>query len=278
MSPSPLNRRFRPIGRYRAILGESPVASADGQHVWWVDSDGQRLIRVLVETEVETVWDMPEAIGFVAEVWSRVIVGMQSGLFEFSPLTGHLEPIAGTSPGPGMRYNDACVDAFGGLWTGTMAMDGETPKGVLLHFPAPGMGIVIASGLRRINGLAHDPQTRTLVVSDSHPLSRAIWRIDLSASEPVLPAQPLTRLVGDEGRPDGAVIDGQSRYWVANIEGRALLEITRDGARGQRIDLPVSLPTKACSFGARQVCVTSKFSPGGELDGRLLLGEWPPGP
>lgn len=262
---------FRPLGRYRAQLGEGPILSQDGKSVWWVDTEGHRLIRTDIETEAETVWSMPEAIGFVAEAWRQVVVGMQSGLFCFQPTTAALTLIPGTDPGPGMRYNDACVDASGAIWTGTMDMDGETPRGVLMHFAAPGPGRTIASGLRRINGLAHDQIHAELVMSDSHPASREIWRIDLASGCVTLPSEPLTRLRDREGRPDGACTTADGRYLVATLEGGALLEISRTGARGELIQLPVALPTKAACDITGRLFVTSKMS--SSLGGRLLVCE-----
>lgn len=262
---------FAPLGGYRAQLGESPFLSADGIHIWWVDTIGGVLLRTDLRTADEQIWPLHEQVGFVAEAWDRCIVGMESGLFQFDPATANLIAIPDTAPGIGMRYNDACVDPDGDLWAGSMALDGEAPTGALFHFSALDSRRIIDTGYRRINGLARDAPHR-LLASDSHPDIRTIWTMNLQS--PNIAASRTTFLTLSEamGRPDGAFIDGQGRYWVATLEGRTLLHPLADGTAHRTIALPVSLPTKATMDVHGRLYIASKYTTDDALSGRLLVG------
>lgn len=263
---------FRAVGRYRAELGESPFLSHDGVHIWWVDTLGKRLLRTHRNTGVEQIWTVPEQVGFVAEAWNTCIVGMESGLFEFDPVRGKLNPVPNSSPGPGMRYNDACVDAEGRLWAGTMALGGERPSGALYCFRALSERRTVDTGYRRINGLAHDAANSRLWLSDSHPDVRSIWSLDLRSTNMAASRTEIMKLTANLGRPDGAFIDADGRYWVATLEGRSILHPEPNGRSVPLISLPMRLPTKAAVDGQGRLYVTSKRSVGDHLGGLLLVG------
>jgi len=264
---------FKPLGRYRADLGESPFVSADGHHVWWVDTSGKRLFRTSRLAGGEEVWHLPEQVGFVAEAWGTCVVGMESGLFAFDPSGATLTAVPHSAPGSGMRYNDACVDARGGLWAGTMDLDAAAPAGVLLHFPQPDERRVIDFGYRRINGLAHDAARRRLWLSDSHPDIRTIWTMNLDATDMASSRAAITTLKGSDGRPDGACLDLDGRYWVATLEGRSILH-PAEGSATLSLGVPVALPTKVAMDVDGRVYVTSKRSTDADdsLGGYLLVG------
>ena len=55
---------------------------------------------------------------------------------------------------------------------------------------------------------------------------------------------------GYGGRPDGAAVDEQGRYWVAGFEGQRLARFAPDGTRLADLPLPVRCPTMPCFGGA----------------------------
>jgi len=260
--------RFRPLSAHRAIIGESPFVSLDAARVWWVDTAGQRLFLIDIETGQTEVWTLPEQIGFVVELGDQVILGMQSGLFRFDR-SASPSFIPNTGPGAGMRFNDACVDADGELWAGTMDLEAERPTGCLYRIGQDFVMTEVATGFRRINGLAHDAANARIMVSDSHPDVRTIWTLDAANGSD---RRVLARMTPDQGRPDGAVIDNAGRYWVASLEGGTLFSPETGRTEASEIKLPVRFPTKAALGKDGRLYITSKSDDGDQLGGLLLLG------
>ena len=66
----------------------------------------------------------------------------------------------------------------------------------------------------------------------------------------------------DRGVPDGAAVDEEGCYWVANYDGGRVVRFRPDGEREREIRLPVSEPTM-CAFGGpdlRDLYITSASS------------------
>lgn len=257
------------MSAHRAIIGESPFVSLRAAGVWWVDTPGQRLFLFDTETGQTEIWTLPEQIGFVVELGDQVILGMQSGLFRFDRFSASLSYIPNTGPGAGMRFNDACVDADGKLWAGTMDLEAERPTGCLYRFGRDFVMTEVACGFRRINGLAHDAANARIMVSDSHPDVRTIWTLDVADSGE---RRVLARMTPDQGRPDGALMDDAGRYWVASLEGGTLFSPRTGRAEAGEIKLPVRFPTKAALGKDGRLYITSKSDEGDLLGGLLLLG------
>lgn len=268
----PSRWHFRPLGDHRAELGESVFVSSDGLCVWWVDTTGQCLLRTHRETGATEKWPMPEQIGFVAEHAGHCLVGLESGLYRFDIETASLDPVPGTAPGPGMRYNDACIDAGGNLWTGTMALDGEQPAGTLLRL-GPDMSLThVASGFRRINGLAHHVSSGRLMFSDSHPQVCRIWSLALHEGVIASERHLVAELDADRGRPDGAALAPDGSYWIAMLEGSMLLRPAEHGRAAATIALPDLVATKVAWTNEGSFYVTSKQSSDSPWGGRLVVG------
>src|SRR5690606_39714806 len=125
---------MQPLGPAVAELGESPFWSQEENCVWWVDVTGKQVLRTAVDTGETMRWPTPLQAGFVARVNGVLVVGMEQGLFGFDPPTGTFDLIARTELTPGIRFNDATVDAVGRLWATTMPLANDSAEGAIWVF------------------------------------------------------------------------------------------------------------------------------------------------
>lgn len=259
---------FEPLTDTRAILGESPVWSPLDNGFWWIDIGGRKLMRTEL-TGTTAAWGTPEMPGFVQYVAKQIIVGMESGIFAFHRKTGEFERLAAL-PETGVRFNDACTDAMGRIWAGTMDLDNQRDNGVLYLFDTATASLVPKlEGFRTINGLAMDEDHIRLFVSDSHPSLQTVWTCKLLDEFSLGRRELFTSFELLDGRPDGAVVDAKGHYWIAGVDGAMLYRFSPDGQVSRRHKVPVMKPTKP-AFGPDGVMVLTSFKDD-HLGGRLLV-------
>lgn len=98
-------------------------------------------------------------------------------------------------------------------------------------------------GIAVANGLAFSPDGRTLYISDSP--TRRVDAYDLDpASGAVSNRRTFIQLVEGEGFVDGATVDSEGGYWLANVGAGALRRYRPDGSLDRIVQLPFSNPTK----------------------------------
>jgi xylono-1,5-lactonase len=266
-----------------ATLGESPAVDEVARCAWWVDTQGKRLYRTDLGSGATRHWPMPEEPGFVVlDSGSRPVLGMESGLFVFEAATESLVKLASLGR-TGHRFNDATVDDLGRLWVSTIAMDLE--KGAAaIHLIAEDLTLqTVVSNLSIPNGMAVDVGRGILYYSDSHWDIQTIWTIEVDCDTGHAgTAAPFASTLDMPGRPDGAALDAEARYWVAAVDGAAIYVYAphRPGEPGRRlfeVDLPIQAPTKLAFHGAggENIVVTSKAD--GECGGRLFMAHSMPG-
>jgi sugar lactone lactonase YvrE len=101
--------------------------------LYWVDIIGQKVNRLGLDDGTVADWDCPEMIGWLLpRAQGGFIAGLKSGFHTLTLEPFTLERIHAPEPDrPGNRMNDACVDARGRIWAGTMQMDGQGAGGHL---------------------------------------------------------------------------------------------------------------------------------------------------
>ena len=266
---------FQPLSTARAQLGESPVWSTRDSAVWWVDITGRRLLKTTLDEQTEE-WAMPEFPGFVQCVADRVFVGMQTGIFRFTPENGHLERVVTISE-PGMRFNDACTDSRGRIWAGTMDVENKRPNGTLYVFDPAGNTLEPhLFGFRTINGLAWDEVRGRLYLSDSHPTVQTVWTCELAPEGRLLNRSIFTRFHHLVGRPDGAAIDDLGHYWIAGVGGGTLYCFHPDGNLLARYDVPAKSPTKPVFIPEDGNSLVLTSFEDDHAGGRLMIWRHPP--
>ena len=260
---------FAALSDLPARLGESPVYSPSEDAIWWVDIDGRKLIRTSLDGRT-TAWSTPEIPGFVQIGRdTRPIVGMQSGIFAFDVEARSFAEIR-PCPQAGTRFNDACVDAAGTLWAGTMDLANSDPVGVLYRVRGSRPMEPVLDGFLTINGLAVDERCRHLYVSDSHPTGRAVWAFDISDDGLPRNRRVFTRFDGLAGRPDGAALDSDGGYWIAGIGGSELYRFAPDGRLTTRVAVPFRSPTKLAFAGTNGATVVVTSRADDTHDGRMV--------
>jgi sugar lactone lactonase YvrE len=165
-------------------------------------------------------------------------------------------------PAPGMRFNDGRCDANGRLWVGTMVMDMSLASdlGGLYCLDERGLTGPHVTGLLTPNGLGFSPDGRTLYLSDSHPKVQKIWAFVLEAVRGTLTNRRLFVDMNDwPGRPDGAAVDADGRYWICGNDAGQIHAFDAQGQWCQSLTVPMPKPSM-CAFGGAdldQMLVTS---------------------
>ena len=90
------------------------------------------------------------------------------------------------------------------------------------------------------NGLAFSPDDRILYHSNSHVSVRTIWAWDFDLADGVIRNRRVfVDTTGMPGRPDGAAVDADGCYWMAAVDGWAIVRFTPAGKIDRQIALQV---------------------------------------
>ena len=73
----------------------------------------------------------------------------------------------------------------------------------------------------------------------------------------------------NEGRPDGAAVDAEGCYWIANVQGWRVTRYTPEGRVDRVIGLPVQRPTM-CAFGGPDLSTLYVTSASHPIEQRFL--------
>jgi sugar lactone lactonase YvrE len=237
---------FETFSDRRAILGESPVWSESDDCIWWVDTDGCRLLRTDAATGQTATWEAPEPVGcIVLRADGVLLAGLATGIFVFDPGSGRFERACAPESRGDMRFNDGALDPAGRLWAGTMQREIAEPAGAIFCIEPDFSHRRVFEHFWTPNGLAFDPARRRMYFSDSHPSVQTIWVCDYDAAT----GTPSNRRIfatthAVAGRPDGAFVDERGVYWIAGVGGAELLRFAPSGEPLDPLPVPVTHPTK----------------------------------
>jgi sugar lactone lactonase YvrE len=245
----------------KAMLGESPVWSAEEQVLYWVDIIGAALHRLDPTTGQNRSWRMPESIGSAGlRVSGGAVVALRNGfhLFDFATerLTFLSDPEADE---PRTRFNDGKVSPDGRFWAGTMDDNPDRrPIGGLYRLDPDHSWHKMVEGMIVPNGLAWSADGRSMFHSDSRGQVINTYDYDLSTGT-IANKRVLARPTEEIGRPDGGATDMEGFYWSAGISAGVLNRWAPDGRLDRQIPLPCAAPTMPCFGGPdlRTIFITS---------------------
>jgi D-xylonolactonase len=237
----------------RAELGEGPVWCPDEQALWFTDIKERRLHRYDPAQAAGRSFVAPDQPGFALPArGGGLIVGMPGGLHHFDPERGAFRRLVQIEPDrPGNRLNDACVDAHGRLWFGSMDDAENRPSGALYRWTGGGQPLRHDDHIVITNGPALSPCGRRLYHTDT--LQRLIYAFDVGDDGSLGNKQALIGIEPEAGYPDGTTVDADGCLWVGLWGGWG---VRRYSPRGEFLDFtqfPCANVTKV-AFGGSDLC------------------------
>ncbi|MDZ4815369.1 MAG: SMP-30/gluconolactonase/LRE family protein [Verrucomicrobiota bacterium] len=251
---------------HQAILGEGALWDSRAGVLWWIDIEGQALLKYNPNTGTQEAFHLPgKPTTVIPRAAGGLILGLDKKIIGYDPTLQRIEilsePLETSLAG---RYNDGKCDPAGRFWIGTLSQKNQPDAAlycVLENFEIQTRltGITISNGLGWHNSKMFfiDTPTQEIAVFDYDPESGQIQN-----------QQVLAKI--NTGYPDGMTIDENGNIWVALYSGNAVLCI--DGLSGRvidRVDLPVPNVT-SCAFGGDDLMTLyiTTASSGGDFDNR----------
>ena len=244
-------------------LGETPIWSPAEQALWWVNCEHPpQLHRWHPASGQHRVWPMPQRIGgFVPKAGGGLLVALADGVYDFDPETAALT-LRAPSPFPEhVPLHECHCDRQGRFWIG--GFDKRYPAdraaaGAAYCRLENGRLVPVITGVHVANGLAFSPDGRTMYAVTSPTRRVEAFDLDLATGE-VTGRRPFIDLAPGEGFADGATVDAEGGYWLANVAAGALRRYWPDGTLDRIVELPFSNPTKPAFGGPdlRTLFVTS---------------------
>lgn len=271
-------RDIQPAAMVVSRVGESPMWHPIEQVLYWCDIPAREIRRLDPRDGRVDHWRFDSEPACCAPALGGGLrVAFRDGIWHFDPASGRRQRRAAAPYDETVeRFNDGKCDPQGRFWAGTIYEPRDRPAAALYRHGRDGL-VRVAGGVTNSNGLAWSPDGATLYWADTR--EHCIRAYDFDAADGSLsggrdfarfalrqPTEPLERY---GGRPDGAAVDSQGRYWVAMYEGARLLCLSPDGAVVEEVQLPVRCPTMPAFGGAdlRTLYVTTarEGRPAGEL-------------
>lgn len=233
----------------RATLGEGTIYSQRDRALYWVDIREMKLHRLTLASQRRQSWQLEQSIGWVVERDSGgLIAGLASGLHHVSLDPFTVTPLLDPEPErPGNRMNDACVDAAGRIWAGTMDNAEVEPTGSLYRIDADLSCHRMDTGYVVSNGPVFNPAGDRLYHTDS--MAREIYAFDVDGDSGLTDKRVFVRFAPDDGFPDGMSMDTDGCLWVAHWGGGRISQFDDRGTRLRSIELPVHNVSNVCFAG-----------------------------
>lgn len=233
-----------PVALPSTSLGEGPVWDTARQCLWFVDIKQRRLLRFDPASPMLEQWSAPAEIGWALPADDgRLLCGLQDGLHWFDPATGEFAAwLAVESDRPGNRLNDACTDATGAVWFGSMDNACAAETGSFYRLAAGHIEQAGPSKVAITNGPAIAPDGETIYFTDT--LAGTIWAATLGADGMSGVLRPFVTFSGDMGHPDGSITDAAGNVWVGCYAGWAARCFNPLGEEIAKVNFPTANITK----------------------------------
>ena len=240
-----------PIFDARCRAGEGIIFDRKRARLYWVDILAGLVFEADPASGVTRTWNVGQPVGCMALCVDadRLLVGLRDGFAFLDKMTGQVSPVVDPEPDrPDNRLNDGACDPVGHFWAGTMRMGGprpgDEPVGALYRLDAGLRCTRILKGFHIVNGLAFSPDGKTMYVSETVGNPK-IWAFDYDVEG----GTPSNRRVFVDAEtmglhPDGATVDEEGGYWIADAGGWRILRFSPDGWVDKEIAMPVEKPSK----------------------------------
>jgi sugar lactone lactonase YvrE len=232
------------------LLGEGPLWHPVRGQLFWFDIMGRRLMTRTAEGPSSWQFDRyVSAAGWVDR--DTLLVASETDLFLFDIATGHSESLVPLEAGNAVtRSNDGRADPAGGFWIGTMGKRAEPGAGALYRYFC-GEVRQLRERVTIPNATCFAPDGRTACFADT--AEHVVWRVALDEDGWPDGDWEIWLDHRDSGiNPDGAVIDGDGRFWCAEWGGSRVACYDADGKLVEEVPLDVTQPT-CPAFGGRDL-------------------------
>lgn len=229
-------------------LGETPVWCAPEQALYWVNCEHEpELHRWEPQTGAHNFWPMPQRIGgFAFKAEGGLLIALFDGLYDFTPETGELELRVASPFPPHVALHESAVDRQGRFWIGgfdqRFPADRTAADAAICRLDGDRL-LPVITGISVANALAFSPDGTTLYASDSPKRTVEAYELDPATGD-VSNGRTFLALKEGEGFVDGATVDAEGGYWLANVAAGALRRYLPDGRLDRIVPLPFSNPTK----------------------------------
>jgi sugar lactone lactonase YvrE len=243
-----------PVTAARAYLGESPRWDARWSQLLWVDIEAGRLFREEVGADLELrrvrTYEVGLPVGSYAPIEGAAgWILAAGGGFAYLQSDGTVTLLDQPDGGKNNRMNDAVCDPQGRFWGGTIAHDLSPGAGTLYRLDRDGTICAMANDLTCSNGIGWTPDGTTMYLVDSTP--RVLYTFDFDGRTGDIDNQQVVlQLEGNEGVPDGLIVDDEGCLWIGVYGGWEVRRYTPDLRLLERIRLPVRQVTACCFGGA----------------------------
>lgn len=208
-------------------LGEGPLWHPMRGQLFWFDVVGQRMLSV--EKGVERQWRFPEMVS--AGGWvdrDMLLIAGERDLFLFDVETEEVQTLVELEADNRMtRPNDGRADPMGGFWIGTMGRKAEKGAGSIYRYYRGALR-KLYGGITISNAICFAPDGKTAHFTDT--VTHRVMRVAMDPEgwpkgEPEL----FLDLTDDTSGPDGAVVDAQGLFWLAQWGAGRVSAFAPDG-------------------------------------------------
>lgn len=234
----------------QAELAEGPVWDVAAQVLWYVDIFRGEVHRLDPATGCDEYWSVPAPVGSLAlRACGGLILALADGVYGWVPGEA---PVPITTPETGMnanRFNDGRTDRQGRFWVGSLHKAETEPTGRLYRLNPSGDCIAVADGILAANGTAFSPDGRRGYHACSQQGTVWSFAVDPDTGE-LSDRRPFLQIARKEGAPDGAIVDDDGCYWLAQPFGWRIVRYDPLGRTDRVVQMPVEMPT-SLAFGGR---------------------------
>ncbi|MBU4610416.1 SMP-30/gluconolactonase/LRE family protein [Achromobacter sp. GG226] len=231
-------------------LGECPLWDSREQALYWVDSKGREVKRLVPATGEFKRWSVPSDVGSIALADGKsVVLALEDGFHQLDLASGEVRLLAEvTHPASAMRFNDGRCDRGGRFLAGSMVVGHASREAGLYRLDASGRAALLDGDIAISNSLCFSPAGDRLYYSDS--LAHAVYAYDYdSASGRIGQRDVLIDTAPFGSVPDGATVDAQGHLWVALVQAGRVMRFDPSGKAVGEVLFPVTHVSCPCFGG-----------------------------